>query len=147
MTPADRIRVRRWADKTCASTLEFHIEGALRADNLPRATILADVLADRLARRASMTQSRKRKQRPVRMVTNWRPVVDAICASHGLHARDLATDTRARKVVEARQELWFRLSQRGVAFSEIGRRLGGFHHTTVMHGVRQWAARLEATNG
>lgn len=85
-----------------------------------------------------------RAQRTVHPCHSWRPLIADVATTHRLHPRDMLGGWKCPKAVAARQELWWRLNQRGVALSEIGRRLGGFHHTTVMHGVRQWAAKMEA---
>ena len=148
MTPAERATTRARAHNVRACTLEIRIESALRRNLIERATILADVLAERRARAAYRRRSpRVVRDRPVRMVAAWRPIIDNICARHGLKLREVISDYQATPLVAARHELWWTIRQRGVSFPEISRRLGGFDHSTVMYGVRQWAKKMEQQDG
>lgn len=81
-----------------------------------------------------------RSRRVVQPCAAWKPMIAEIAAAHRIHPRDMMCGLKSNKAVAARHELWWRLYQRGFSLAEIGRRLGGFHHTTVMHGVAQWAA-------
>lgn len=83
-----------------------------------------------------------RSQRAVRPCATWRPIIAEVATRHRIHPRDMLCGWKGTKAVAARHELWWRLNQRGVSLGEIGRRMGGFHHTTVMHGVGKWAERV-----
>lgn len=73
----------------------------------------------------------------------WLKVIDEVCVRHQVHRRDLLAGWKADKVVACRQELWAVLrATTKASLATIGRRTGGFHHTTVMHGIRMHAARL-----
>jgi len=147
MTPSERATTRERAGRVCYETLEVRIETALRRDQLERACILADVLATRKARQQfRRVRPRVYHDRPIRMVLTWRPIIDEICARHGLPVSKVISDYRDERPVAARQELWWTLNQRGASLQEIGRRVGGFHHTTVMYGVRQWEKKMANEN-
>lgn len=78
----------------------------------------------------------------------WRPVIAEVAARHSIHPRDMLCGWKSRTAVAARQELWWLLNrQRGISLAEIGRRLGGFDHTTVSHGVRVWEKRVGVADG
>ena len=56
-----------------------------------------------------------------------------------LHPQDITGPSRARYVVQARQEVFWR-SRHEIhkTLPEIARIMGGFDHTTVLHGVRNY---------
>lgn len=148
MTPSvDYERTRRWAMKSGPATLEDQLPGALRRGNMERVSIIQDALAHKAARRDRIA-ARKRpvpKERPTRLCAAWVPLAREVAAKHGVTTRDMLSGYRTARLASARWEFWSLLADRGVSLAEIGRRTGGYHHTTVMHGVAAWAARTEAT--
>lgn len=55
-------------------------------------------------------------------------------ANHGTTIPRVMSQSRYKRDVQARWELWRRLHEDGFSFSRIGRWTGR-HHTTVMHGL------------
>lgn len=74
---------------------------------------------------------------------HWKDIVDEVCAKHGVTRSEIMGIRRAMKLVAARQEAMYRMS-RETSFSlpQIGKRLGGRDHTTVLHGIRRHEAVL-----
>lgn len=66
-------------------------------------------------------------------------VVSRICRATGVTRGELLSDRRNKEVVFARQAVFY-WSQRLTKMSlpEIGRRMGGRDHTTVLHGARTY---------
>lgn len=75
---------------------------------------------------------------------HWKDIVDEVCAKHGVTRAEIMGIRRALKLVAARQEAMYRMS-RETSFSlpQIGKRLGGRDHTTVLHGIRRHEAVLQ----
>jgi hypothetical protein len=69
-------------------------------------------------------------------------IIREVVEKHGIRVWELKSGRRAHEVVLARQEACYRLRvERKMSLPEIGRRLGGRDHTTVLHGCRQHAKR------
>jgi chromosomal replication initiation ATPase DnaA len=67
-----------------------------------------------------------------------RSVVADACKRHGIHQRDLFSGSRAREIRACRFDIWWVLHrQMGFSLNRIGDRLGGYHHATVLNGVRR----------
>lgn len=74
---------------------------------------------------------------------SWLKIIDEVCVRHRLHRKDVLAGWKSVEAVACRQEIWAELRTRtGASLQRIGRRTGGFHHTTVMHGLAQRAAKL-----
>lgn len=70
-------------------------------------------------------------------------VLCAVAADHQIGAYFIGnTRYRSASVARARQDLCWRLRQRGLSFQDIADLLGA-HHTTVMWNVRRHGARSE----
>lgn len=82
-----------------------------------------------------------RGQRQASPPPMWIPIITEIAKTHRLHPKDMMSGWKSDECVAARQELWFVLKNRGISLTEIGRRTGGYHHTTVAHGVGKWEER------
>jgi hypothetical protein len=68
--------------------------------------------------------------------------LEAVAKRHGLKVPDLKGPCRRREYVLARQEaMWIGHVRLGMSYPDIGRRLGGKDHTTVLHGVKKHAKR------
>lgn len=63
---------------------------------------------------------------------------EAVAAEHGINAADLRGSCRTARVCKARHEFMRGAYERGLgSLQQIGRFLGGRHHTTVLHGIRR----------
>lgn len=67
----------------------------------------------------------------------WRAAIRDIVSHHDVCRKDLEAGWRDARHVRCRHEIWWHLHKvMGVPLNQIGKRLGGFHHSTVLHGVR-----------
>lgn len=66
-------------------------------------------------------------------------VVEFVAKRHGLRTELMYSPQRYRDVARPRQIAMYAIRQLcpHLSFPEIGRRLGGRDHTTIMHGVRR----------
>jgi hypothetical protein len=73
-----------------------------------------------------------------------RAVVSDVALRHGIPESYLRKGgPRFAPISRARQEVFYRLRQEGaMSLPAVGRFMGGFHHTTVLHGERMHADRL-----
>lgn len=80
-----------------------------------------------------------------------RPSMDIctrIAAKHGLSYRQILRQGKHKEVVRARQEFWLELVLGlGYSLPKAGRATGGHDHTTVLYGIRRFAAEHFATRG
>lgn len=141
--PTDTDRIRRWAINSGPATLEFQLPGAVRRGNLVRVRIIREVLAQKTERRLRLSQRPALPCRPHQMRKSWMSIAEQVAAAHGVAVKDMLSGSRVPRLATARWELWFLLHERGISLAEIGRRTGGYHHTTVMYGVGKWAERVE----
>jgi hypothetical protein len=84
------------------------------------------------------TKGFKRKIKP--SWEQFRRVLDAVAARHGLKPFEVLNPSRRQKFVIARFELCYELRKAhpNWSYSQIGRMLQR-DHTSIMHGVYQWA--------
>lgn len=69
----------------------------------------------------------------------WRPAIKSICRRHGVAWKEIIQSDRLPRVVDCRHHIWWTLRTKyGAALTQIGRRTGGFDHSSVLHGVRRW---------
>lgn len=74
-----------------------------------------------------------------------RKIATDIAQQYGLTFADLESPSRKRDVAHPRQHVMWMLRQTTVlSLPQIGRLLGGRDHTTVIHGIRAYEARLDA---
>lgn len=67
-------------------------------------------------------------------------VVNAAANEYGVTADDIFSNRKSKSIADARSACGFILRHRTqMSFPEIGRALGGKHHTTVMYAVRKFA--------
>jgi chromosomal replication initiator protein len=72
-------------------------------------------------------------------------IVRAVAAAYKVSPKDLCGRSQRRRYAWPRQELMWRLHETGrYSLSQIGAFLGGRDHTTVLHGIREHAKRMEA---
>lgn len=75
-------------------------------------------------------------------------VLKDVCSTHRVWAGDLCGRSREGLIVRIRQECMYRMwMETDRSTAQIGRALGGRDHTTVVHGIRTHAGRLEASAG
>lgn len=86
------------------------------------------------------------RKRPGAVVfKNWRKIIREVCAKHAVSMNDVLSDYRAVHVVAARFECYWRLrTELKMSFPTIGKAMGGRDHSSVVHGVRKYEARMEA---
>lgn len=66
----------------------------------------------------------------------WKIIVREVCEAHGVSLNDIRSHVREYPIVAARREAMYRLrTETGLSLPEIGRRMGGFDHTTVIHSI------------
>ena len=72
-------------------------------------------------------------------------ILREVAGRHALRVEDLTGRRRTQPIAQARQEAMAEAWRRtALSKCEIGRRLGGRDHTTVIHGVRAHLAREAA---
>jgi hypothetical protein len=76
---------------------------------------------------------------------SWKRIVREVATKHQLTVPEMLAHRRHRALVKARQECCYRLyKETTMSLPEIGRRLGYFDHTTILHSVRRHTALLGA---
>lgn len=79
----------------------------------------------------------------LRQPTPWKRIVEEVCIAHQVSKPELLGSQRERRIVLARHEAMYRMKTETVmSLPQIGRRLGGKDHTTVLHGIRCHEARM-----
>lgn len=69
-------------------------------------------------------------------------IIEATSVVHGLSAEDLTSPNRSRRITRPRQQAMYVARQiTDLSFPQIGRRLGGRDHTTILFGVQKIAKR------
>lgn len=77
------------------------------------------------------------------MTPAQREIIARVAERNGLSIDELLLKRQHRSVSRPRQEAMWALRQAGRwSLPQIGRALGGFDHTTVLHGVRAHERRL-----
>jgi hypothetical protein len=70
-------------------------------------------------------------------------IIREVAAKHGLTLAEIKATRRKVKIVDARYEVFFRLSKEtSMSLPMIGKKLGGYDHTTVLHGIRMHEKRM-----
>ena len=73
----------------------------------------------------------------------WRRISLEVAAKYKLTLPELLSNRRAKELVCARHEAMYRMKmETSLSFAEIGRRIGGRDHTTILHGVRKHIERM-----
>ena len=73
----------------------------------------------------------------------WREIVEQVCAKHGITPAELTGARRAVHISAARQEAVYRMSREtNLSLPQIGKRIGGRDHTTIIHSIRRHEAKL-----
>lgn len=79
---------------------------------------------------------------PAVAVPPWRVIVNEVARKHKMTIPQVVGQQRSHLIVLARHEAMYRMAhETRMSLPMIGRRLGNRDHTTVLHGIRQHAAR------
>ena len=125
-------------------TLEAMLLGLIKRGEHQRAAEIQALLERRRTRPRKKRVVLPIMPRPYEPYINWRSTIDEVCARRGISIKALMTTSRLPADVEARWEIWWTIKTKfGSSDSKIGRRLGGFDHATVAHGIRAWQKRLD----
>lgn len=80
---------------------------------------------------------------PLALRQKWKQIVTEVAAKHKIGRVEILSRTRRTPIVAARHEaMWRMRAETTLSLPEIGKRLGGFDHTTVLHGVRKHEAAM-----
>jgi len=72
-------------------------------------------------------------------------IIAEVAKEAGISVAELCGASRRRNLVLARHKLMWRLSKEtSLSLPNIGRRMGGFDHTSVSHGIKRHQARIDA---
>lgn len=105
-------------------------------------TVLVDAPKKRLTVRSDETLALEAELRKPAAPSFRRRIMLEVCEKHGITFGQLVGQSRAKVVVSARHEAWFRLYQESASSSvEIGR-LTLHDHATVLYGIKKHAALL-----
>jgi len=75
----------------------------------------------------------------------WRRILTEVAVKHRIAVVDLTSPRRDRPSVRARHEaMWRMRTETPMSLPDIGRRLGGRDHTTIMHGIAKYQAQIDA---
>lgn len=78
-------------------------------------------------------------------IGEMRAAIADVCERYGVTQADLFSTRRTQGLVAIRHELMWMVKNRTTwSLPEIGRRLGGRDHTTVLHGVRKHQLKVDA---
>jgi len=65
-------------------------------------------------------------------------IVTAVCYHYEMSADEILKRTRLRKLVEPRQlMMYFAAMHSNLSLDEVGARLGGYNHSTVIHSIKK----------
>ncbi|WIY54132.1 helix-turn-helix domain-containing protein [Devosia sp. YIM 151766] len=82
---------------------------------------------------------------PIIPMPSGKAILREVSEKHKVAMVDLLSTRRARAYVLARHEAMYRMRhETSMSYPQIGRRMGGRDHSTVMHGIRKHAERMEA---
>ena len=69
-------------------------------------------------------------------------IIDRLCRALHVARADIMADRRGQRIVFARHAVMYWLCRRtGLSLPQIGRRLGGRDHTTILHAKRSYVAK------
>lgn len=79
---------------------------------------------------------------------SWKAIIRQVSEKHKVPLADIMSARRNKYIVAARYEAMYRLRyETTMSYPEIGRRVGGRDHTTVLYGVRKHELLLAGKNG
>lgn len=75
----------------------------------------------------------------------WKRIIGEVAAKHRISPIELCSNRRLKALAFARYEAMYRMrTETRMTTPEIGRRLGGRDHTTVLHGLSRYEAAMKA---
>jgi chromosomal replication initiator protein len=75
-------------------------------------------------------------------------LVDQVCRKHKVTKRDIESDCRELRCVNPRREISYRARHElSMSLSDIGTRMGGRDHTTILNNIRNWERLVKIKNG
>jgi chromosomal replication initiation ATPase DnaA len=79
----------------------------------------------------------------LRQPLTWKRIIEEVCIKHQVTRSELIGPQRSARISSARQEAMYRMkTETTMSLPQIGHRLGNRDHTTVLHGVRRYEAKL-----
>jgi len=75
-------------------------------------------------------------------------IVDQVCKKHKVTKRDIESGCREIRCVNPRREIAYRAKyELSMSLPDIGRRMGGRDHTTILNNIRNWERLVKIKNG
>ena len=75
----------------------------------------------------------------------WRDIVKQVCEKHRVSPMEIRSRHRNKSIVAARHEAFYRLrTETALSYPQIGKKMGGFDHTTCYNGVKKHEQRINA---
>lgn len=82
---------------------------------------------------------------PLPSPSAWRVIVSEVCQKHGVSYLELCSHRRNHQLVNARHEAAYRLhTETTMSTPQIGKKLGGRDHTTILNSLRKFRQAMEA---
>ena len=126
----ERIRIQRELQALDRKSRDYLILEATSAAS-PEPVSEADTVEPEDAARAILSPFR------------WKLIIREVCLKHSVKLNEIMSTRRRRNIVDARHEAFYRLkNETSLSLPQIGRMMGGFDHTTVLHGVKRHEARF-----
>lgn len=73
----------------------------------------------------------------------WKRIIVEVCRKHGITLAQIMSRRREERIVIARHEAVWRLCEEtSMSLPQVGRRLGGLDHSSVIHGKRKHEERM-----
>lgn len=74
----------------------------------------------------------------------WRQIILEVCNKHEVTVREIGPGARFPRLVAARHEAVYRMREEtNLSYAQIGMRLGGFDHCTIVAGYRRHVLRMK----
>lgn len=120
--------------------------GAERRGDTDLLAYIESLIAARERRAADRSKPKMPKiVRLPNLYSHWQPIIDEACRRHGVCRRDLLSGWRTPRAAMCRFDIWHTIHAfHGTSMTRIGKRFGGYHHTSVRHGILTWQAHLDA---
>ena len=117
------------------------IAGEGRRERMPED--LAALFARRPARPEDFPDEPPEPREVPRLRLSVAAIVQVVARHYGISPIDLVSHRRSREIARPRQlAMWIAATETTASLPEIGRRIGGRDHTTVLHAIRATGRRL-----
>lgn len=75
-------------------------------------------------------------------------ILREVCERHNITHAELVSRRRQDRLVKPRHEAMYLIARRtSLSLPQIGREMGGFDHTTVLHGIWRHEQRMREASG